>query len=94
MRALVVFVAAATSVIAVACTSVTSDDVAETVTRVSGDSQAVFVGKQRTKPLVVVVRRADGSPFPNIGVNWSIVSGGGLLDSAVLTTGAGPQRQA
>jgi hypothetical protein len=88
MRVLAVFFGAVAAVAVAACNSGDGPDVADTVTRVSGDSQTVYVGKQRTAPMVVVVRHANGSPFNGAGVNWSIVSGGGSLDSAILVTGA------
>ncbi len=88
MRVRAIFLATVSIIAVAACNSGDGPDIAETVSKVSGDSQTVFVGKQRTAPLVISVKHADGSPFNGAGINWSIVSGGGSLDSATLTTSA------
>src|ERR1041385_3088141 len=55
---------------------------------VSGNNQSALVGLPLTNPLVVKATDAFGSPVAGQQVNWTILSGGGVLGSATTTTGS------
>jgi hypothetical protein len=96
MRAMAAVCGVVGALVIAGCTSITSDggNIASSVSRVSGDSQRVYVGSQRTTPLVVVVKNGDGSPMPGVSVVWSIAKGGGALDSAGTLSDASGQSRA
>jgi hypothetical protein len=62
--------------------------VATALTIVSGDNQSALGGLQLPSPLVVKATDAAGRAVSGAQVDWTIVSGGGLLSAATTTTGA------
>jgi adhesin/invasin len=62
--------------------------VASALAIVSGDNQSALVGLPLTNPLVVKATDAAGRAVSGAQVDWTIVSGGGLLSAATTTTGA------
>src|SRR5207247_683968 len=56
------------------------------LTLVSGNNQSDLVGLQLANPLVVKATDPGGNPVSGALVDWTIVSGGGLLSSATTTT--------
>lgn len=56
------------------------------VTKVSGDEQKGPFDVMLPVPLVVSVATPDGTPVPNLKVNWGVVSGGGSLSSTSSIT--------
>jgi hypothetical protein len=52
----------------------------------SGDEQSAAINTELPTPLAVVVVNQFGERIMNATVNWSIVSGGGTLSSAVTTS--------
>src|SRR5258708_40346833 len=62
--------------------------VASALNIVSGNNQSALIGLQLPSPLVVKATDAVGNPVAGILVDWSILSGGGLLGAATTTTGA------
>src|SRR5206468_1690219 len=55
---------------------------------VSGNNQSAPVGLQLPSPLVVKATDAAGRAVSGAQIDWTIVSGGGLLGSATTTTGS------
>jgi hypothetical protein len=53
---------------------------------VSGNGQEQTVGQKLKDPLVVQVRKSDGSPARGVTVSWQVTSGGGKLSDASTTT--------
>jgi adhesin/invasin len=51
------------------------------ITKISGDAQADTVSQKLPLPFVVRVEDANGNPSGNVGINFSVTSGGGSLDS-------------
>jgi len=49
------------------------------ILRVKGQNQKGEAGTSLSKPLVVEVRDASGSPIPGIDVEWAVTQGGGKL---------------
>jgi hypothetical protein len=54
---------------------------------VSGNNQSALVGLLLPSPLVVKATDAAGRPVSGAQVDWTIVSGGGVLSAATTTTG-------
>ncbi len=57
-----------------------------TLTKVSGDGQSGIIGTRLPQPLVVRVDGSDGQPVSGVPVIFAVVSGGGSLDSATVTS--------
>ena len=66
-------------------------DVPASVHVVSGDSQTLLAGNRASTPLVASIMNSDGSPLPNVQVQWRVSSGGGSLETIVDTTDANGQ---
>jgi len=61
--------------------------IATAIARVSGNGQSCAVGDPLAAPLVVRVTSATGAPVDGVPVTFRVVSGGGTLGSASVTTG-------
>lgn len=59
---------------------------APVVTKVSGDAQKGPFGAALPIPLVVSVTSPNGTPLPNVKVNWGVFGGEGSLSSTSSTT--------
>ena len=66
-------------------------DVPASVNIVSGDSQTLLAGNRASIPLVAAITNSDGSPLPNVQVQWRVTNGGGSLETIVDTTDANGQ---
>jgi len=66
-------------------------DVPASVNIVSGDSQTLLAGNRASIPLVAAITNSDGSPLPNVAVQWRVTNGGGSLETIVGTTDANGQ---
>ncbi len=53
----------------------------------SGDDQVAQPGSPVLIPPAVLVTRADGSPWPGVGVTFAVASGGGSVTGATTSTG-------
>jgi hypothetical protein len=62
--------------------------VASTLAIVSGNNQSATAGLPLAQPLIVKATDAAGRAVSGALVDWTIVSGGGLLSAATTTTGA------
>jgi uncharacterized membrane protein len=62
--------------------------VASALAIVSGNNQSALVGLPLTNPLVVKATDAAGRAVSGAQVDWTIVSGGGVLGAATSTTGS------
>ncbi|HEV8400961.1 MAG TPA: Ig-like domain-containing protein [Gemmatimonadales bacterium] len=63
---------------------------ANTLVRVSGDSQANLTGSALAQPLKVRVNGTDGQPYPGATVTWSVIGGSAVLGSpTALSDSAG-----
>ena len=63
-------------------------NVAASIAAGSGDNQTVIAGNNASAPIVAVVHNSNGAPLPNVEVRWSVLSGGGSLQTVVDTTNA------
>ncbi|HSJ08809.1 MAG TPA: Ig-like domain-containing protein, partial [Longimicrobiales bacterium] len=68
---------------------ITVQQVAATLSIVSGADQAGAVGTTLAEPLVVEVRDAGGSPVYGVVIEWAVTQGGGDVDGAHQTDGDG-----
>jgi hypothetical protein len=59
---------------------------ASAIALVSGDNQSGLIGLLLGSPLAVRVTDAFGNAVPGVAVNWSILSGNGLLGNATTQT--------
>jgi hypothetical protein len=59
----------------------------------SGNNQSGTVGAALAQPFVVRVEDASGSPMAGVTVVWTVVSGGGAVESATTTTANNGQAQ-
>ncbi len=70
--------------------TVTVAQTAFTVAKTAGDNQSATVGTQLPQALAVQVTDALGNPVPNVGVSFSVTSGGGSVSPlSVLTDASG-----
>src|SRR5690349_23563444 len=51
-----------------------------------GDAQSWYVNNPLPTPLSVMVRDANNCPVPGVGVDWSVITGGGGLSPTHSTT--------
>ena len=51
-----------------------------------GDAQSWYVNNPLPTPLSVIVRDANNCPVPSVGVDWSVITGGGGLSPTHSTT--------
>src|SRR5205807_10644339 len=51
-----------------------------------GDAQSWYVNNPLPTPLSVIVRDANNCPVPGVGIDWSVVTGGGGLSPTHSTT--------
>ena len=51
-----------------------------------GDAQSWYVNNPLPTPLSVIVRDANNCPVPGVGIDWSVVAGGGGLSPTHSTT--------
>ena len=51
-----------------------------------GDAQSWYVNNPLPTPLSVIVRDANNCPVPGVGVDWSVITGGGGLSPTHSTT--------
>ena len=51
------------------------------MTKVAGDAQKGPTGEALPTPLAVLVTDANGTPIPNVKVNWGVEAGGGSLSA-------------
>ena len=58
------------------------------LTEVSGNSQSGIAGQALAQPLVVLARDQFGNPSTQVGVAWTVSSGGGTVSPSTETTGA------
>ena len=64
----------------------TAPEALQTLTKVSGDSQAGPASTQLATPFVVSVKDQDGEAFAGASVNFSVTAGDGLLSSTIVVT--------
>lgn len=57
-----------------------------TIATMGGDAQRDTVGRKLAFPFLAVVQDAYGNVVSNVAVAWSVLAGGGALDSAVSRT--------
>ena len=60
--------------------------ITQLLTVVSGNAQKGPFGVALPSPLVVSVTTANGTPVPNVKVNWGVYGGGGSVSSSSSTT--------
>ena len=65
-----------------------------TIVAVNGENQTGTTGTQLLNPLVVRVENEFGRPIAGLEVEWSVESGGGLLNPATSTTDVDGHAQA
>ena len=71
----------------------TANQVATTLTKVSGDSQTSNPGAALTNAFVVEVQDQAGSAMPDVSVTFNVTAGGGTLSAAAATTNASGQAE-
>jgi hypothetical protein len=82
------------AILALACVSTSTGPTGPTrLTQVSGDSQTVIAGTNAA-PFVVKVVGSDGQALANIGVTFSIDSGGGVVNPTAAVTNASGEARA
>jgi plastocyanin len=64
----------------------TSDTIAASIVAVSGDGQSATAGLTLPDPLVVQVQGIGEQPVAGVPVRWTVIQGGGALDSAITRT--------
>ena len=69
----------------------TAEAIPPTLTSVSGNNQIETTGTVLADPFVVAVLDGNGNPLAGIGVTFVVVTGGGTLSAATLTTDANGQ---
>ena len=71
----------------------TANQVATTLTKVSGDSQTGNPGAALSNAFVVEVQDQAGSAMPDVSVTFNVTAGGGTLSAASATTNASGQAE-
>ena len=71
----------------------TANQVATTLTKVSGDSQTGNPGAALTNAFVVEVQDQAGSAMSDVSVTFNVTAGGGTLSAASVTTNASGQAE-
>lgn len=65
-----------------------ANQVATSITVVSGNGQVGVAGQRLAQPIVVHVSDQDGASIANAVVNWAVVFGGGSVNDSSTTTDA------